>query len=81
MDYSLEHHKNYIGKPISALPTPSLIVSLPVVKQNIATLHNDVESLGIRFRPHVKTLKVCFLLTMGTVLFRDTFVDHDSTSG
>ncbi|KAH6652976.1 putative serine dehydratase domain-containing protein [Truncatella angustata] len=57
MDYSLEHHKSYIGKPASALPSPSLVVSLPVVKRNIAALQKDVEELGIGFRPHVKTLK------------------------
>ncbi|KAM0815784.1 putative Serine dehydratase domain-containing protein [Seiridium cardinale] len=57
MDYSIQHHKSYIGKPISLLPTPSLIVSLPIIKKNIAALHKDVEDLGIGFRPHVKTLK------------------------
>lgn len=58
MDHSLEHHRSYIGRPISALPTPSLVVSLPVLEKNIAALHKDVEELGIGFRPHVKTLKV-----------------------
>lgn len=58
MDYSLENHKSFIGKPISDLPTPALVVNLPVLKQNIDTLHQDVERLGIGFRPHVKTLKV-----------------------
>lgn len=58
MDHSLENHKSYIGKPISELPTPSLIINLPILKQNINTLHHDVEKLGIGFRPHVKTLKV-----------------------
>ncbi|KAJ4003559.1 hypothetical protein NW766_012007 [Fusarium irregulare] len=57
MDYSLENHKSFIGKSISELPTPSLVVNLPVLKQNIDALHQDVEKLGIGFRPHVKTLK------------------------
>ncbi|RSL65265.1 hypothetical protein CEP54_004326 [Fusarium duplospermum] len=57
MDHSLENYKSYIGKPISELPTPSLVINLPVLKQNIDTLHRDVEKLGIGFRPHVKTLK------------------------
>ncbi|KAF5226969.1 hypothetical protein FAUST_12074 [Fusarium austroamericanum] len=57
MDYSLENHKSFIGKPISDLPTPALVVNLPVLKKNIDTLHQDVERLGIGFRPHVKTLK------------------------
>ncbi|CEI66351.1 unnamed protein product [Fusarium venenatum] len=57
MDYSLQNHKSFIGKSISELPTPSLVVNLPVLKKNIDTLHQDVERLGIGFRPHVKTLK------------------------
>ncbi|RGP78215.1 d-serine dehydratase [Fusarium longipes] len=57
MDFSLENHKSYIGKPIAELPTPALVVNLPVLKKNIDTLHRDVEKLGIGFRPHVKTLK------------------------
>ncbi|RSL96919.1 hypothetical protein CEP52_011190 [Fusarium oligoseptatum] len=57
MDHSLENYKSYIGKPISELPTPSLVINLPILKQNVNTLHRDVEKLGIGFRPHVKTLK------------------------
>ncbi|KLO87008.1 uncharacterized protein LW93_12866 [Fusarium fujikuroi] len=57
MDYSLENHKTYTGKHVSELPTPSLVVNLPVLKTNVETLHRDVEKLGIGFRPHVKTLK------------------------
>lgn len=58
MDYSLQHHKSFIGKTVGELPTPSLVVSLPTVKRNIDAVHKDVEELGIWFRPHVKTLKV-----------------------
>ncbi|KAF5614409.1 D-serine dehydratase [Fusarium subglutinans] len=57
MDFSLENHKAYVGKHVSELPTPSLVVNLPVLKTNVETLHRDVEKLGIGFRPHVKTLK------------------------
>ncbi|KAF4982204.1 hypothetical protein FZEAL_2088 [Fusarium zealandicum] len=57
MDHSLENYKDYIGKSVSELPTPSLVINLPVLKDNIDTLHRDVEKLGIGFRPHVKTLK------------------------
>ncbi|EYB31734.1 unnamed protein product [Fusarium graminearum] len=64
MDYSLENHKYFIGKPISDLPTPALVVNLPVLKKNIDTLHQDVERLGIGFRPHVKTLKTLELTRM-----------------
>ncbi|KAL4793863.1 putative serine dehydratase domain-containing protein [Aspergillus venezuelensis] len=47
----------YIGKPVSELPTPSLILSKPTIERNIEQLHQDVAKLGIAFRPHVKTLK------------------------
>ncbi|KAF5000158.1 hypothetical protein FGRMN_1972 [Fusarium graminum] len=57
MDYSLENHKSYIGKSVSELPTPSLVINLPMLKKNLNTLHRDVEKLGIGFRPHIKTLK------------------------
>jgi D-serine ammonia-lyase len=58
MDHALEHHHNYIGRPASELPSPALVLSLPVMKRNIERLHNDVEQMGLGFRPHVKTLKV-----------------------
>ncbi|KAJ5952495.1 uncharacterized protein N7479_010908 [Penicillium vulpinum] len=57
MDYSLQNHASYIGRPISELPTPALILSKPILEQNIQTLLEDVKQLGIEFRPHVKTLK------------------------
>ena len=58
MDHSLENHASYVGKHISELPTPSFVVSLPVVKRNVEELHRHLEKLNIGFRPHVKTLKV-----------------------
>jgi D-serine ammonia-lyase len=58
MDHSLEHHASYIGKHVSELPTPALVISQPVVERNIEELHQHVEKLSIGFRPHVKTLKV-----------------------
>ncbi|KAL4965305.1 D-serine ammonia-lyase DSD1 [Aspergillus stella-maris] len=49
--------ESYIGKPVSELPTPSLVLSKPTIERNIEQLHQDVAKLGIAFRPHVKTLK------------------------
>lgn len=65
MDYSLQHHKSFIGLPVSSLPTPSLVISKPVIERNIAQLHQDVEATGLAFRPHVKTLKVFVPLLSG----------------
>lgn len=64
MDHALENYKQYIGKPASELPTPAIILSLPIIKKNIEALHRDVEKLAIGFRPHVKTLKVCSLKSL-----------------
>lgn len=49
---------SFIGRPASDLPTPSLILSKPVLEKNTQRLLQDVKDLGIAFRPHVKTLKV-----------------------
>ncbi|KDN64306.1 putative alanine racemase domain-containing protein [Colletotrichum sublineola] len=57
MDYSLQNHRSLIGSKASDLPTPSLVLSLPVIKKNIEKLHEDVEKAGVTLRPHVKTLK------------------------
>ncbi|KAL3474248.1 putative serine dehydratase domain-containing protein [Aspergillus californicus] len=50
-------YNSYIGKPVSDLPTPSVILSKPTIEANIKQLHQDVKNLGMDFRPHVKTLK------------------------
>ncbi|KAJ5855595.1 uncharacterized protein N7529_009539 [Penicillium soppii] len=57
MDHSLENHASYIGRPASELPTPALVLSKPVLERNTRALLEDVQKLGIEFRPHVKTLK------------------------
>jgi D-serine deaminase-like pyridoxal phosphate-dependent protein len=58
MDYSLRNHASYIGRPITDLPTPALVLSKPVLERNTKLHLEDVKKLGIAFRPHVKTLKV-----------------------
>lgn len=58
MDISFRTHRDYLGKPLSSLPTPALVISRPVLEKNISRLLQNVSDLGISFRPHVKTLKV-----------------------
>lgn len=58
MDISLRTHRSYFHQHVSQLPTPALVLSLPILKQNIQRLLDDVSEIGILFRPHVKTLKV-----------------------
>ncbi|KAF9878818.1 hypothetical protein CkaCkLH20_03718 [Colletotrichum karsti] len=57
MDYGLENHRSFIGSKACDLPTPSLVLSLPVIQRNVDRLHQDVDKAGVAFRPHVKTLK------------------------
>ncbi|KAL4814924.1 putative serine dehydratase domain-containing protein [Aspergillus spinulosporus] len=53
----MDAYDSYIGKPVTDLPTPALVLSKPTIERNIKQLLQDVDRLGIAFRPHVKTLK------------------------
>jgi D-serine ammonia-lyase len=72
MDHGLQHRKEFEGQDASTLPCPSVVLSLPIIKKNIAEVHRDVEAAGIGFRPHVKTLKVCHAPDL---LMEDTVAD------
>lgn len=53
---------------ISDLPTPSLLLDLPALRRNIATMHGAVARHGVALRPHLKTAKsveVARLATQG----------------
>lgn len=58
MDFSLQTHNSFIGADAINLPTPALVLTKPVLENNIQKLLDDVKELDIAFRPHVKTLKV-----------------------
>lgn len=49
--------KNYIGMSIQELPTPALVVELPVLQDNIYAMQQLVTSYGKALRPHIKTHK------------------------
>ncbi|KAL4768519.1 putative serine dehydratase domain-containing protein [Aspergillus nidulans var. acristatus] len=53
----MDAYDSNIGKPVTDLPTPALVLSKSTIERNIKQLLQDVENLGIAFRPHVKTLK------------------------
>ena len=46
-----------LNKPVSALPTPSIIIDLPTLKTNLAAMQATVSGYGKALRPHVKTHK------------------------
>jgi len=48
----------FIGRPLSELPTPGAILHEPTVRRNCARLVDVAQRLGIGLRPHVKTHKV-----------------------
>lgn len=43
--------------PLARLPTPTAVVDLPRLQRNIARMQAQLDALGVRFRPHVKTTK------------------------
>ncbi|MBH9552326.1 DSD1 family PLP-dependent enzyme [Inhella gelatinilytica] len=45
------------GTPVSALPTPTLVVDLDALERNIAALAAFAQARGLRLRPHAKTHK------------------------
>ncbi|KAK7525579.1 putative serine dehydratase domain-containing protein [Phyllosticta citriasiana] len=57
VDIQQEFLQGFIGRPAIELPTPAFVLNKPIVQRNCQRLHEDVKSLGIKFRPHVKTLK------------------------
>ena len=46
-----------IGSPISSLETPALLIDLPAMERNIATMTRHIEGTGKHLRPHVKQHK------------------------
>ncbi|KAI0869021.1 alanine racemase domain-containing protein [Hypoxylon argillaceum] len=48
---------SYIGRHILDLPTPSFILSRPIIEKNARSMLQAVAEKGLTFRPHVKTLK------------------------
>lgn len=47
-----------VGKRISELPTPALILDLNIMEKNLKDMSTVITSKGKRIRPHVKTHKI-----------------------
>ncbi|KAH8587669.1 putative serine dehydratase domain-containing protein [Bisporella sp. PMI_857] len=54
--YPADIHR-YIGKHKTELPSPSLCLSLPTIKENARIFHENVKAAGVDFRAHVKSNK------------------------
>ena len=50
-------HSNLIGRNITEIPTPALVVDLPTLMENIAAMQQMVSSHRKALRPHIKTHK------------------------
>jgi D-serine deaminase-like pyridoxal phosphate-dependent protein len=71
---------------LDALETPALVLDLDKVERNVARLTRHLESLGVGFRPHVKTAKsievakrlfpaACGPITVSTIKEAEYFAD------
>ncbi len=49
--------QDLIGKSITEIPTPALVVDLPILMDNIAAMQGMVSAHGKALRPHIKTHK------------------------
>lgn len=50
-------YRDAIGRPVSELLTPALVLDLRAAERNIAKMAQALQSLGSAIRPHVKTHK------------------------
>lgn len=53
-----ELRSSYIGKHITGLPKPAVILDRCKMRRHCQSLHDAVDFLGVDFRAHVKTHKV-----------------------
>jgi D-serine deaminase-like pyridoxal phosphate-dependent protein len=61
---SLDAARGMIGGPPSAVPTPALLLDLPVVRANIAEMARRMETVPAALRPHAKIHKSPVLARM-----------------
>jgi D-serine deaminase-like pyridoxal phosphate-dependent protein len=49
----------YVGKTLHEVPTPSCVLDLAKLDVNCKQMVDAVQRLGLGWRPHIKTHKVC----------------------
>jgi D-serine deaminase-like pyridoxal phosphate-dependent protein len=49
----------YVGKNLSDLPTPTVVLDRAIIQKNCLAMLNVCGELGVGFRAHVKSHKVC----------------------
>ena len=54
-----ELRKFYVGKDINEVPKPAVVLDRAKMRRHCQSLLSAVDSLGVGFRAHIKTHKVC----------------------
>lgn len=54
---AIEAARRFVGGPVTALPTPALVVDLPTVRANIAEMKRRMDTVPAALRPHAKIHK------------------------
>lgn len=56
-DTALKHH--FLGRQLKDVPAPAVVIDAAVVRRNCKLMLDTAKELGVGFRAHVKTHKVC----------------------
>lgn len=57
LDPAVARYAEYVGGPVAALPTPSMLVERSVLDANVARMAAAASELGVALRPHWKASK------------------------
>lgn len=60
----------YVGQRLEDLPTPAVILDRAIIRRNCNAMLQVCSELGVGFRPHVKSHKVCIGLENIEVVWR-----------
>lgn len=50
---------HYVGKQLKDCPAPAAVLDVAAIRRNCKAMLDCVKALGVNFRAHVKTHKVC----------------------
>src|SRR5262245_50550956 len=53
----MKTHEDFVGQPLSEIPTPALLIDLDIFERNMATMRDTCRARGHLYRPHGKAHK------------------------
>jgi D-serine deaminase-like pyridoxal phosphate-dependent protein len=59
----------YVGQPLTSLPTPAAILDRSIIRKNCDAMLNVCKELGVGFRAHVKSHKVRLTLSLSNCIW------------